>query len=158
VTLSKGRYVGRYGYMEIFGADKNRGQVTGRSKNQTSPYDRRDDCEPASVADVFRFRDQTSEGNPIAWCLRLHRNELNSHLCGLGPAMASAFDIASQFFSCILVEVLKNVAIRAARSSCQLNTFGKGIQIVNHFGLTWLLTPVFLRSWPTTHADTIPKA
>jgi len=117
--------------MEIFGADKNRGQVTGRSKNQTSPYDRRDDCEPASVADVFRFRDQTSEGNPIAWCLRLHRNELNSHLCGLGPAMASAFDIASQFFSRILVEVLKNVAIRAARSSCQLNTFGKGIQIVN---------------------------
>jgi hypothetical protein len=33
-----------------------------------------------------------------------------------------------------------------------------GIQIVNHFGLTWLLTPVFLRSRPTTHADTIPKA
>ena len=41
--------------MEIFGAEKNRGQVTGRSKNQTSPYDRRDDCEPASVADVSGF-------------------------------------------------------------------------------------------------------
>ena len=82
---------------------------------------------------------------------------INSRLCGLGPAMASAFDIASQFFSRILVEVLKNVAIRAARSSFQLNTFGKGIQIVNQFGLTWPLIPVFLRSRPTTHAETFPK-
>jgi hypothetical protein len=72
--------------------------------------------------------------------------------------MAFAFDIASQFFSRILVEVLKNVAIRATRSSFQLNTFDKGVQIVNHFGLTWLLTPVFLSSRPTTHTDTIPKA
>jgi hypothetical protein len=33
----------------------------------------------------------------------------------------------------------------------------QGHPIVNHFGLTWLLTPVFLRSGLTTHADTIPK-